>query len=117
MRLFDAYMMHQRICRAVIQMCHSSVVPMLRDLCNKGGETSMDSPLETALIDGNFVSIRMQRGLSVSDWLCLRVKSSLLVGTMSFCSGRQRVVPQLVAVKFLLDRKYVSIHSERRLNS
>jgi hypothetical protein len=80
MRLFDAYMMHQRICRAVIQMCHSSVAVMLRDLCNKGGETSMDSPLETALIDGNFVSIRMQQGLSVSDWLCLRVKSSLLVG-------------------------------------
>jgi hypothetical protein len=52
---------------------------MLRDLCNKGGDTSMDSPLETALIDGNFVSIRMQRGLSASDWLCLR-EELLLMG-------------------------------------
>src|SRR5271154_1171972 len=46
MRLFDAYMMHQRICRAVIQMCHSSVASMLQDLYNKGGDTSMDSPLK-----------------------------------------------------------------------
>jgi hypothetical protein len=72
-------------------MCHSSVASMPRDLCNKGGDTSMDSPLEAALIDGNFVSIRMQRGLSVSDWLCLR-EELLLVGDRKLCSGRQRSI-------------------------
>jgi hypothetical protein len=77
----------------------------------------MDSPLETALIDGNFVSIRMQRGLSVSDWFSLRVKSFLLVGSMGLGFRSATVGPRVAAVKFLLDLKQVSIHSERRLNS
>jgi hypothetical protein len=66
----------------------------------------MDSPLETALIDGNFVSIRMKQGLSVSDWLCLRVKSSSLLGLCAFLSGRQRSIFGAVVVEFPLDLNY-----------
>jgi hypothetical protein len=97
-------------------MCHSSVASMLQGLCDNGGDAGMGSPLETALIDGNFVSIRMKRGLSVSDWFCLRVKSSSLLRPWAFFRSAT-VDLRVVAIEFPPKSKHVSIHGERRLNS
>ena len=83
---------------------------MLGDLCDNGGDSGLDSPLEAVLIDGNFDPIWMQRGLSVSDWLCLRVKSSFLQGLRS--SPRVATVDsRVVASKWLRSFRYNSIHS------
>ena len=45
----------------------------------------LDSPLEALLIDGNFDPVWTLHGMSISDWLCLRVESSFWAGVQDLC--------------------------------
>jgi hypothetical protein len=61
-------------------------------------------------MDGNFDPIRKQQGLSISDWLCLRFKSSSLRGLMGFVRVGT-LDPWVADVKFPGTLQYNSIHS------
>lgn len=98
-RVLASYMMHQTMSRAA-PCVMVPLASMLQKLCDNGGDAGLDPqlpPLKSALVDGNFDQIWMQRGLSVSDWLRLRVKSSSLRGIVSFVLVG-KVDPRIVRV-------------------